>query len=787
MQDVSSERILSMKRLVSIFVIFGSWLAAAASAPGTPTTLHAIRALSNAQASYKLPVTFEATVTYYRGYEQMLFVQDGDQGIYVEDRHPTGMVPGDRVLVQGTTRGSFLPFVVSDKVTLLHHGAMPEAVPATFDELIQARHDCLQVTVRGVVRTADLVRTAWAPPRLATLQLLTDGGYVDVDVDSQDEAALKALLDAEVEVTGVTGGRFDGKMQQTGTAIYVPDIADVKVLKPASASPWSLPVMPMDKVLTGYHVKTLTQRVRIQGSITYYQPGLAIVLQNGVRSIWITTQTHLPLRIGGWVDATGIPDVHDGSLTLTHAEVKDNNVFAPVTPLPVTWRQLSANGNIPVGHQYDLVSIEGQVVMQLREATQDEYVLVSEGHLFSAIYRHPQSADAISTPPMKQIALGSRIRVTGICMVEGANSFSGQVPFNLLLRSSDDIVVVANPSWLSIRNLVVVVSGMVVIMIVIIARGWRLERKVRRQTADMAARIEAEAALERRRSRILEDINGSRPLPEILEQIVAMVSMGLAGAPCWCQTVEGIQLGSQPSEMQALRVVREDIPARSGPPLGALFAALESNAAAVRNESDALVQGAQLASVAIETRKVYSDLLHRSEFDLLTDIHNRFSMEKQFEVFVRQARDTGSIFGLIYIDLDKFKQVNDLYGHRVGDAYLQDAALRMRRQLRTGDLLARLGGDEFAALVTSVRNREEVDEIARRLERCFDDPFHIDSCVLQGAASVGFAVYPEDGITRDSVLNAADAAMYVAKYSKRHIGDLTIEQTNSTLVSETRE
>jgi diguanylate cyclase (GGDEF)-like protein len=96
----------------------------------------------------------------------------------------------------------------------------------------------------------------------------------------------------------------------------------------------------------------------------------------------------------------------------------------------------------------------------------------------------------------------------------------------------------------------------------------------------------------------------------------------------------------------------------------------------------------------------------------------------------------------------------------------------MKRQLRSDDQLARLGGDEFAVLVPTVRGRADVEEIALRLERCFDEPYAIEGNVLQGSASVGIALYPQDGATKDSLLNAADAAMYAEKNSKRHIGEM---------------
>jgi len=177
----------------------------------------------------------------------------------------------------------------------------------------------------------------------------------------------------------------------------------------------------------------------------------------------------------------------------------------------------------------------------------------------------------------------------------------------------------------------------------------------------------------------------------------------------------------------------------------------------------------RLATLAIETRRLYVDLCRRSEFDQLTEVHNRFSLEKCLDAQISEAGKSASIFGLIYIDLDKFKAVNDHYGHHVGDIYLQEAARRMKRQLRDGDVMARLGGDEFSALVSMALNRSEVEEVALRLERCLDEPFSIEGNLLQCSASVGIALYPDDGATGDRLLNSADAAMYVVKNARRTV------------------
>jgi diguanylate cyclase (GGDEF)-like protein len=105
----------------------------------------------------------------------------------------------------------------------------------------------------------------------------------------------------------------------------------------------------------------------------------------------------------------------------------------------------------------------------------------------------------------------------------------------------------------------------------------------------------------------------------------------------------------------------------------------------------------------------------------------------------------------------------------------------MKRQLRYGDMLARLGGDEFAALLPMIHSRAEAEEISVRLERSFADPIAIEGYFLNGSASVGIAVYPEDGGTKDSLLSAADAAMYVDKHIRRQNSGLSASRNNPSL------
>jgi len=756
-----------MNRLVPAIAILLGWATAALAAePATLTSLRAVHDLTEVEASHALPVAFEATVTYFRSYEGTMFLQDDGVALYVQAPTGASFAPGDRVLVKGATHNSFRNEVFGDSVTLLHHGSLPEPVPATFDLLMRGERDCSLVRVHAVLHTADLALSTAAPIHNIVLQMLTEGGELHANLDSTDIGAFKDLLDAEIEVTGVVSGRFDGKSQLTGIDLNVSSPAGIKILKRAPSSPWSLPATPMDQILNGFYEKNMTRRILVRGVVTYYQPGSLVVLQNGSQSLRIMTQSYVPLRIGDLADATGFPDLYDGFLTLTHGEVQDSQMPRPVKPLSATWQELSTSAHI-----FDLVSIEGLVVMEARGESEDEYVLSSGGSRFSAIYRHPDTRSQIPLPAMKPIPVGSTVRVTGICRPYSPDPYSGPVPFDILIRSFDDVSIVAKPSLLNIRNLIIVVGLLLALIMIAGVRGWTLERKMRNQSAVMAAHTKAEAAMERRRSRILEEINGARPLAEIIEEIAEMVSFSLHNAPAWCEITGGARLGNYPPEPQTLRVISQEIAARSGPPLGVFFAGLEPQTQATKAEADALSLGARLSALAIETRRLYADLRHRSEFDLLTDIHNRFSLDKRLDEVIDEARQNAGIFGLIYIDLDQFKQVNDLYGHQVGDLYLQEVAQRMKRQLRGGDILARLGGDEFAALVHAVRTRAGVEEIAQRLVQSFNEPFAVEGYTLVGSASVGVAIYPEDGGTKDSLLSAADAAMYVNKHTRRQTAE----------------
>jgi diguanylate cyclase (GGDEF)-like protein len=751
------------RKIIGFVVVFCATVGATAQRQGVLSSVRQISQLDAGSASHSLPVDFQATLTYFRPYEQTMFVEDGDAAIFVKATTDAPLAPGDRIRVRGITVSGLRPYVESHDITLAGRGSLPVPRSANFADLISSADDCVRVIVHGRVRsvveeTKTDVRGGNRPRQDAIrMEILTDGGLIEALIDQSRERSFDRYLDADVEITGIAGGKFDGKLEQTGVVVHVATMDDVRIVRPASRDPWSIPATPLNQVMRTYNVRDMTQRVRVTGTITFYEPGSAAVIQDGTRSLWISTLQRDRFALGEVVDVTGFPDTHPGFLTLVNAQIRGLNSRAQLAPATVTWDDLAASRKV-----FDLVTIEGRVLTENRETGQDEYVVSSGGHLFTAIFRHNvlyRFADE-PMPAMRQVEPGSIVRITGICVPQDSNPFAGEVPFNVFLRSVDDIQVIALPSWLSVRHLLFVLAALLLMLFLFGIRMWLVEHRIRRQNA-------ASAYIEQRRARILEDINNGRPLSETLERVTELVSAHLYGAACWCTIVDGPRLGNAPTAgFSGMRIVEMPIPARSGGALGTLYAAFPARTTPASIESETLARAAGLAALAIETTRLYADLVHRSEFDLLTDAQNRFSLEKFIDEEIEHARNVAGAFGVLYIDLDGFKQVNDEFGHHVGDLYLKLVAERMKRQLRPGDMLARLGGDEFAAVIPSAHSRAKLEEIATRLERCFAEPFVCGEFVLRGSASVGMALYPADGATRDSLLKAADSAMYDRKRSR---------------------
>jgi diguanylate cyclase (GGDEF)-like protein/PAS domain S-box-containing protein len=168
-----------------------------------------------------------------------------------------------------------------------------------------------------------------------------------------------------------------------------------------------------------------------------------------------------------------------------------------------------------------------------------------------------------------------------------------------------------------------------------------------------------------------------------------------------------------------------------------------------------------------ERKRAQLAIEHLALHDALTDLPNRAYFNRELERVCAMAARRALKLGLLFLDLDRFKEINDTYGHAVGDALLIEAARRLQRCVRKGDLVARLGGDEFAILAVAPVDREDCGLLARRVLATIDQPFEIDGLTIQAGISIGGTLYPDDGTDLERLMGNADMALYAAKAGGR--------------------
>jgi diguanylate cyclase (GGDEF)-like protein/PAS domain S-box-containing protein len=156
-------------------------------------------------------------------------------------------------------------------------------------------------------------------------------------------------------------------------------------------------------------------------------------------------------------------------------------------------------------------------------------------------------------------------------------------------------------------------------------------------------------------------------------------------------------------------------------------------------------------------------LMHLAHYDVLTSLPNRVLFYDRLKQALAQAKRNQWVTGVMFIDLDRFKNVNDTLGHAVGDRLLQQVSERLVASVRTGDTVGRLGGDEFAIVLLNLTNAQDANLVAQKIMASFKEPFRLTGVELFVTASIGITLYPDDSTDQETLIKNADAAMYRAK------------------------
>ncbi|MBB5060279.1 diguanylate cyclase (GGDEF)-like protein [Granulicella aggregans] len=480
-----------------------------------------------------------------------------------------------------------------------------------------------------------------------------------------------------------------------------------------------------------------------------------------------------PVALGEVVDLTGFADGDDAGPKLNEAQILPTGRFEQIKPQPVKYEE-AIGGKFSDG----LVTIEGQVLSQLHNEISDMMVVVVEGHPVSVLL---WTSDR---PQLPTLPMGTEVQVTGICRVTKTDSWGTSVSFLLEMREPGDVTVAAKASWWTVTHLLLLLLGLLMVSVLITA--WALV--LRRRVSAQSRRIHSSMALEQQRSRLLEKINSSTPLPELLEDICGSIGGLVPGLDVTCEVLEAYRFDSKqrkaswqngeercvagalnPRGVNGSRnkeILSVELTEASGATLGNFRARCQGDKVLTEEDQRALLVGASLSNLALNQRRLYERLNFHSTHDPLTGLPNRRYSDLRLEEALRTSATRGHLVAVVYIDVNHFKQVNDEFGHKTGDLYLQQIAVRLGSQVRAGDLLARIGGDEFM-LTAELKSVEDAEIYRQRLQRCFEPVFQLEEVVVHGSASAGLAISPEHGTTPEELQRHADMDMYAAKEARR--------------------
>jgi diguanylate cyclase (GGDEF)-like protein/PAS domain S-box-containing protein len=177
---------------------------------------------------------------------------------------------------------------------------------------------------------------------------------------------------------------------------------------------------------------------------------------------------------------------------------------------------------------------------------------------------------------------------------------------------------------------------------------------------------------------------------------------------------------------------------------------------------------AGIAEDVTERKLAEERLMQLAHYDVLTSLPNRVLFYDRLRQALAQARRNQWITGVMFMDVDRFKNVNDTLGHAVGDRLLQQVSERLSGSVRAGDTVGRLGGDEFAIVLSNLSNADNAKLVAQKIMSSFNEPFRLEGSEVFVTASIGITLYPDDSTDQDTLIKNADAAMYRAKEAGRN-------------------
>lgn len=173
--------------------------------------------------------------------------------------------------------------------------------------------------------------------------------------------------------------------------------------------------------------------------------------------------------------------------------------------------------------------------------------------------------------------------------------------------------------------------------------------------------------------------------------------------------------------------------------------------------------------VEIQLREGEKTLRHMAYYDTLTGLPNRLFFNEILKNILAKSERDGTGIAILFMDADKFKSINDTYGHDIGDKFLIHAGKQLKKSIKESDIAARLAGDEFIICLTHTRSKAQINKVAETILQTISIPLHVNGMEISSTFSIGISIYPEDGVTIEELEKHADLAMYYAKTQSSNV------------------
>jgi signal transduction histidine kinase len=450
--------------------ILGAWPQAAAAQPTNVVLTNAVDVLTlPGERAWGHPVRIRGVVTAAQpsstlqpDWDGRFFVQDATAGVFAEDSNHRRPEPGDVVEVTGTSHpGGFAPFISYAQWTRLGTAPLPPAKIVPIEQLMAGIEDSQRVEISGVVRS-------FREDKLVVLYEITSGGYrLKVYAPPLPGIDPQTLIGAKVRIRGTASTVFSGQLRQIITAeLDVPAPSDFMIEQLETADPFAEPMIPLNHLAQYRRDRHLEKRVHVKGTVTYQRRGQDLFLQDTNKGIQVKSRLLVPVAPGDVVEAVGFLDFEHYLPVLQDAVYrKTADAPAAVTPKSVATSELRAG----YGHA-EMITLQGRLLdhaLRRGDAGFDpalNLTLQDSNLVFTAEVPAPQAGREEPSIP-----IGSRLAVTGVCLME-IDENGALHSLQMLVPDWSQVRILQQPSWWTPRRLLIGLAALVLVLLV--ALSW---------------------------------------------------------------------------------------------------------------------------------------------------------------------------------------------------------------------------------------------------------------------------------------------------------------------------